>query len=217
MRIVIVGASTLGVATARMLLQRGDEVVIIDRDKARIDSLAETVDCGFVLGDGSKPAILREAGPGHADALLCLADHDQDNILAALVGRSLGYPRVVPRIEDPEFEYICVELGLTDTIVPIQAAARTLADTLSGFDIIELASFIRGDVRFFPFVAREDDAVAVADLDLPADSAVICLYRGDQLIFPKPDTKIEKADEAVLVTHSRNLPALRERWGKKES
>jgi trk system potassium uptake protein TrkA len=212
MRIIIVGASTLAVSTARILLKRGHEVVIVEQDKARIDALAETLDCGFVQGDGSKPAILREVGPSDADALLCLTNHDQANILSALVGRSLGFERVIPKIEDPEFEHICVELGLSDTIIPVQAISRTLADTLEGLDILELATFIRGEVRFFPFVATEQDAGPVEELGLPSDTSVICLYRGDDFIIPEAGTKIAKGDEAVLITHSRNLPELRERW-----
>ena len=94
--------------------------------------------------------------------------------------------------------------------------ARTLADTLAGLDILELATFIRGEVRFFPFVAREEDAGPVKDLDLPSDSGVICLYRGEEFVIPKADTKIAKGDEGVLITHSRNLPDLRERWGKQD-
>lgn len=214
MRVVIVGASTLAVSTATILLRRGHEVVIVEREKERIDALADTLDCGFVHGDGSKPAILAEVGPKNADALLCLTDQDQENILSALVGRSLGFPRVVPKIEDPEFEHICVELGLSDTIIPVRAMARTLADTLAGLDILELATFIRGEVRFFPFAAREEDIGPVEDLGLPSDTGVMCLYRGDKFILPKAGTKIAKGDEGVLITHSRNLPDLRKRWGK---
>lgn len=214
MRIVIVGASSLAVSTAAILLQRRHEVVIVERNKETIDSVTQILDCGIVHGDGSKPAILRETGPGDADALLCLTNHDQDNILAALVGRSLGFPRVVPKIEDPEYEHICVELGLSDTIIPVQAIARTLADTLAGLDILELATFIRGEVRFFPFAARDEDVGRVEELDLPSDARVICIYRKDGFIIPEPDTKIAKGDEGVLITHSRNLPALREKWSK---
>lgn len=214
MRIVIVGAGSLAVSTAAILLRRGHEVVIVERDKERIDTVAETLDCGFVHGDGSKPAILRETGPAQSDALLCLTNHDQDNILAALAGRSLGFARVVPKIEDPEYEHICVELGLSDTIIPVQAIARTLADTLAGLDILELATIIRGEVRFFPFVAREEDAGTVGDMDLPADTRIICIYRKDGFIIPEHDTKIAKGDEGVLITHSRHLSALRKRWGE---
>ncbi|HAF56227.1 MAG TPA: potassium transporter, partial [Thauera sp.] len=55
MRAVFVGAGALSVTTARRLLERGHEVVVIDRDKARIEALSAELDCGFLHGDGSTP------------------------------------------------------------------------------------------------------------------------------------------------------------------
>lgn len=214
MKIVIIGASNLAVSTIQILLGRGHDVILVERDKGRIDTLAEDLDCGFIHGDGSRPAILREAGAVDEATLLCLTNHDQDNILAALVGRTLGFRRVIPKIEDPEFDHICVELGLTDTIVPAQSVARTLADMLTGIDALEMATYIRGEVRFFPFVVRETEVGPATDLELPDKTALICLYRGEDFLIPKPDTKLKKGDEGVLITHSRHLPALRERWGE---
>lgn len=54
-------------------------------------------------------ALLREADPSRTDFLFCLTGNDQTNILASLAGRSLGYGRVVPKIDDPEFEHLCIE------------------------------------------------------------------------------------------------------------
>jgi len=64
-----------------MLIQQKHDVVIIEKDKARIDELSREFDCGFLQGDGSRPKLLREAGPEDTDALLCLTDDDQDNKL----------------------------------------------------------------------------------------------------------------------------------------
>ena len=63
MRVVFIGASSLAVVTAKLMRERGEEVVIIEHDKDHIDALTEELDCGFLHGDGSKPAILREADP----------------------------------------------------------------------------------------------------------------------------------------------------------
>ena len=79
MRAVFIGASSLAVMTARYLLQQGHEVIIIERDKPRIDSLTDQLDCGFLHGDGSKPSILRDTNPSQTDVLFCLTDHDQAN------------------------------------------------------------------------------------------------------------------------------------------
>ncbi|MGR9101350.1 MAG: potassium channel family protein, partial [Gammaproteobacteria bacterium] len=137
MKVVFIGASSLALATAELLLRVGHEVVIIENDKSVIDELMEKIDCVFVHGNGSKPAILKETEPASIDVLFCLTKSDEANIIASLVARSLGVKRVITRIEDPEFEHICVELGLNDTIIPTLTNARYLANMASGRNILE--------------------------------------------------------------------------------
>ena len=177
MRVVFVGAGTLALMTARFLLKRGHEVVIIERDKAIIQELPQQLDCGILHGDGSKPAILREADPGNTDMLFCVTGSDQANILAALVGRSLGFERVVAKIDDPELEHICIELGLEDTIIPARTIARHLADMCEGRDPLEISTMIRDEARVLSFVVRESQQGSIADLKLPDHSRVVCVYR----------------------------------------
>jgi len=212
MRVAIIGASALAVATAHDLIKHGHDVIMIEKDKEKIASLSEQIDCGFIKGDGTKPAILREADPKGTDILFCLTDIDQDNILASLVGRSLGFAKVVPKIEDPEYEHICLELGLDETIIPDSAIARMLADMVTGQTMPELSTIVRGEVRFFMFVAREEDAGPVESLDLPDKTRVVCVYRDGDFLLPSAKSKLKADDEIVLITHSDALELLRARW-----
>ncbi len=212
MRAVFVGAGSLAVMTARHLLKRGHEVVMIDRNKDRVEELAEELDCGFLHGDGSKPALLREADPEKTDFLFCFTENDQTNILASLAGRSLGYGRVVPKIEDPEFEHLCIELGLEDVIIPERTTGRYLADMFEGHDHMEIIALIKGEARVFSFVAREEDEKPINELDLPSDSRVMFFYRDEKFTLPEPDSKLKQGDEVVLISDSRHIKELRERW-----
>ena len=63
MRVALVGAGSVAVRLARLLMQRGQDVVIVDCDKERIEELSDTLDCGFLKGDGSNPAVLKDVGP----------------------------------------------------------------------------------------------------------------------------------------------------------
>lgn len=213
MRAVFVGASSLAVMTARFLLRRRHEVVIIERNKERIESLAGELDCGFLLGDGSKPALLREADPERTAVLFCLTGNDQANILASLVGRSLGFARIVTKIDDPEFEHICIELGLEDMIIPSRTIGRYLADLFQGMNLLDLSGVIKDEARIFTFVARHDDELPVDELKLPARSRLVCLYRGGKFVPLQDDSRLQEDDEVVLITHADNLPELHERWG----
>lgn len=215
MRSVFIGASDLTILTAQQLLKSGHEVVVIEKDKDRIEELSSEIGTGFIHGDGSKPAILREADPAATDFLFCLTDNDQNNILAALVGRSLGYQRVVTRIQDPSYEHICIELGLTDVIVPNYTIARYLADMCAGQNPLELSALIKGDARIFSFVAREEDEGLLTDLDVPQDSQVIFFYRNDKFMLPETNTALQKGDEVIVIAHRKALPELEARWNPK--
>lgn len=212
MRAVFLGASSLSLMAARLLLKRGHEIVIIDQDKDVVTSLPDELDCGVLHGDGSKPAILREADPEQTDVFFCLTGNDQTNIIASLVGRSLGFKRVVTKIVDPEYEHICIELGLEDTIIPSRTIGRYLADMFEGLDLLELSTMIRDEARVFSFIVKEDEEGAVGELDLPEASRVICIYRDTVFVVPDEDTKLRKNDEVVLITHRKNLETLKRKW-----
>lgn len=212
MKIVFIGAGATSVNTARQLAHRGHDVILIDKDKGRIDSLTDQLDCGFILGDGTRPNILREVDAATAHVIFCMTANDQANILASLVARSLGCPKVITKIEDPEFEHIAIELGLENIIVPARTIGRFLADMAEGQDIFELSSIIKGEARVFSFVVNESLEGPVSTLELPDNTRLICIYRGGDFILPDEDMKVKNEDEVVLITHSKQIPLLRERF-----
>jgi trk system potassium uptake protein TrkA len=215
MRTVFVGAGKVSIETAKALIKKGHEVIIIEIDKAKIDELSEEMDCSFLQGDGSHPNLLREVNPEQTDFLFCLTDSDQANVIASLVGRSLGFNRVVTSIGDPQFEGICRELGLKDTIIPSRTISRYLEDMVGGGKNVELFTVIKDEARFFTFTATEEDAVAAKDLKLPADAKVICYYRDGKFSHADEKTIFRIGDEIVILTHSKNMPELEERWQPK--
>lgn len=208
MKAVFVGANSTAIMTAKSLLARNHEVIIIERDKEKIDTISTEIDCGFLHGDGSKPSLLRETNPEETDVLYCLTGQDQTNIIASLVGRSLGFTKVVTKIEDPGYEHICMELGLEATIIPSRTIGRHLADMFEGRDLLELSIMFRYDASTFSFVAQEKHVGAMHEVTLPKASRIICIYRNEKLIVPEEDEQIELGDEVIVITHQKNLEAL---------
>jgi trk system potassium uptake protein TrkA len=215
MRVVLLGASQVAIRAAELFIQRGYEVVIIETDRGKIDALAQELDCSFLHGDGSKPNLLKEADPQRSDFLFCLTNNDQNNIIASLVGRSLGYTRVVTRIQDPAFEPICLDLGLEDIIIPSRTIARYLMDMVAGVGIPDISTMLKGEARLFSFIVTKEEAKPIAELDLPKGARAICYYRQGKFILPEKDSVLVAEDEVVVLTHSDNLAALQERFKPK--
>ena len=217
MRIVFFFFFPMNFLTAHSLTKQGHEIIIIEVNKEKIDRLSDELDCSFVQGDASKPAILSQVNPKDCDFLFCLTDSDQVNIITALLGRSMGFKRVVPSIEDDELQQLCSELKLEDTIIPVRTMSQYLENMVIGLDNIELSTILKHDARLFTFVAGKKEANKMSELDLPEDTKVVFFYRDDQFNFVNEETSLKKGDEVVILTHSKNLTDLNERWAPKQT
>lgn len=217
MRIVFSGASPIAIAAARQLIDQGHDIIVIEVNKQKIDQISEKLDCGFLHGDAGKPAILSQVDPKQCDFLFCLTDNDQANIITSLLGRSMGFNRVITGIEDDAYVPLCDELGLEDTIVPTRAMSQHLGNIVAGLDNIELSTLLRCHARFFSFTAGNQDQIGFDELDLPDMARAIYYYRDDAFYFVDDDGRIEEGDEIVILTHAKHLPELSERWRPKEA
>ncbi len=216
MRIVFSGAGSSTIMAARSLIEKGCEVIIIDVDKKKIDELAEDMDCSFLHGDSGKPSILREVDPKNCDFLFCLTGKDEANIITSLLGRSLGFKRVVTSIEDPDLENMCREIGLEDIVIPARSISRHIVDMVRGLENIEWSTLLKGEARFFSFVAGKDEAVDASDLELPEGAEFIYYYRENKFFLIDEKTRFKKDDEIIILTYADNLAELSERWDQSQ-
>lgn len=209
MRIVIIGGSKFGTATAERLIEQGHEVVIIDRDRARLERLAETLDCGMVEGDGTSPSVLREARASEDDVLIALTNASDDNILAALVGRSVGFARVIPQIISPELMEVCTELELTDTITPHATVARSLCRALEDHAEVSETLNLSNELRLKRIVMPEGwETTDLASLELPKNCRPIARIREEVETLATPESDLRAGDQLLVALATDSIEAL---------
>ncbi len=211
MKFVLIGSNALTLATARMLLDEGFEVVLVERDKNRIDELSEQIDCGLLHGDGGSPEVLEQVDPHSTSALFSLLNNQQTNIIVALVAHSLKFNRVIPLVSEAIFEHICTELGLEDTVAPNRAVARHLVNMIKGEKSLELSALIHEDAEVYSFIVTENEAGPLADFALPKGCRIICLYRDEKLVLPEETDDLQLDDEVLLITRADRLSELKKR------
>lgn len=209
MRFVFIGSNPITLSTARMMLEEGFDVVIIERDKDRAEELTDMFDCGILHGDGSAPEILEQADPQSTTALFSLLDNEQTNIIVALLARSLKFKRVIPLVSDSIFEKICTELGLEDTVAPNREVARNLINMIKGEKNLDLSALIHLDAEVYSFIVTENEAIQFSEFELPQDYRIICIYRNDKMLLPHETESLVEDDEVLLITHTEHLPALK--------
>jgi trk system potassium uptake protein TrkA len=215
MRIVFSGASLTAIVTARHLIRQGHDVAIIEVDKDKIDDISEEMDCSFLLGNAGTPDVLEQVDPQQCDFLFCLTDDDHANIITSLLGRSMGFSRVITGIQDASLVSLCNELGLDDTIIPTRTISRHLCNIVEGLDSIELSTLLRGSARLFSFKATKNDQCRIDELELPDKARVIFYYRDDRFFFADGEDNIHDGDELIILTDYEHLAELNERWNPK--
>lgn len=211
MRITVLGASRFGIAATRRLIERGHEVVLIERDRERIDELAETLDCGMLHGDGTLPHILQETYGDGSDGFMALTNTDNVNILAAAVARSIDYPRVITQLTRLELLPIIDQLGLGETITPHETVARSLVDAFEQRDRVSTVGALQNQLRLtLVTVPARFEVTAFSAIDLPQSVAGIARIRGSDEVPLSSEVDVRPHDQLLLRVAAREHDALLE-------
>src|SRR2546423_13045970 len=84
---IVIGGGKVGYYLSRDLLERGDEVTLVEKDGSRADWLEGQLGSIVMRGDGDEMAFLRSTGIERADAVLAGAGDDEEKLGGALLGQ----------------------------------------------------------------------------------------------------------------------------------
>ncbi|HSR32027.1 MAG TPA: TrkA family potassium uptake protein [Anaerolineae bacterium] len=188
---------------ARLFSLRGHKVTIVNPHPAEAQMLSRQVKATVILGDGSDPAVLEEAGARQADIVLSLTPYDPDNLVACQIAQKLyGVPRTLALVNDPDNEEVFRRLGITEVF----SATRVIGSLIEGqtvFDeIIHLFPADEGRLYVTEVVLDEESPVAdqaLQDLTLPQDSLVVAIIRDGQVVVPTGQDRVRPNDRLILI------------------
>ncbi len=131
MYIIVIGCGRVGAELSQVLASEGHNVVVIDKNNTAFVQLGEGFNGMTIQGSGFDEETLKEAGIEKADAVACVTDKDNVNIVSAQVAKKVfGVQRVIARIYDPKKEETYDELGL-DVIGGTSLVARLIKEHLT--------------------------------------------------------------------------------------
>lgn len=214
MKIIIVGCGKVGYTLAKTLTEEKHNVIVIDKEKARVDIIQNDIDCMGVVGNGAIQSVLFEAEVDKADFVIAVTSSDEINILTCMIARKSSKCRTIARIRNPEYakqiEYIMKELDISTTINPEQAAAREITRIIRYSNSISSDSFFKGRLNLLKVKIPDDSKVIGHKLNTVSSilncSVLICVIeRGDEIIIPSGDSTVEKDDKIFFVADHDNV------------
>ena len=104
MKILIGGAGNVGRSIVAYLSQANNDIIVVDTDKDKLESIAKEFDVQTVEGSISHPGIQEKIDAKNADILIAVTDNDEVNLIACQVGYSLfQIPKKIARVDSEYF------------------------------------------------------------------------------------------------------------------
>ena len=82
MKIIIIGAGQVGGTLAENLVGERNDITLIDTNAETLHELQDKMDLQVVVGNGSHPDVLKQAGAEDAELVIAVSSDDATNMLA---------------------------------------------------------------------------------------------------------------------------------------
>jgi len=201
-RAILIGHNEISSKLAVSLANKGIEVRIIEKDKEEAEKAAAGLDGTLVLqGDATNEEILDEAGVEETDYLIALTEDDETNVLISLLAKEKGVSRVVALIQKPHYRKVIRKIGIDTVINPRSSMVDEVVSRIHQKDLLDINILEGGQGRMMEFVATKKTRLVgqpLAKLKLPKETLIGAILRGEQLIIPRGNTRIQADDHVVI-------------------
>ncbi|MDR1677349.1 MAG: Trk system potassium transporter TrkA [Deltaproteobacteria bacterium] len=219
MKVIVAGAGEVGYNIAERLSRDKVDVVLIDSDQSRLDTVVDTLDVQTILGSAAHPGVLSQAGLEESDLLVAVTSSDEINVLACRVSQLMA-PEVrrAARIRDPLL-YQAVNtsdlregLGLSYVIDPTSLTVDNILDFLALPGAVDVINVGSGQIKFVGLrLPRQHPAVGKNLSEVLPRSAgnnllVVAIYRHHQILIPTGNTVLSARDLLYMAVTSEHLP-----------
>jgi trk system potassium uptake protein len=214
MRIVIIGAGEIGFQVAQRLSMENKDVVIIDKNPEAIKRINDHLDVQTILGSGSSPVLLEQAGIQKAVLFLAVTDSDEINLTACFFARALA-PDITKLARVRNQEYVHYKSALTREILniahvinPDQEVVRSLERMMEIPGALEVNYFASGKVQLIGVrVCVDSPLIGLRLMDIPERHRdnrfiVAAIVRDEELLIPTGQDAIRKEDIVYFICES---------------
>jgi trk system potassium uptake protein TrkA len=217
LKVVIVGAGEVGFHVASRLSHENKDVVVIDKDGDAIRRISDNIDVQVILGSGSSPVSLEDAGIKEAEILLAVTNSDETNLVACLVANIISpYTKKLARIRNADFDkYHAIfrdHAPHIDTLInPEIEVVKTIDRLMNMPGAVDVGKFANGRVKFIGINLDKEARLAGSRLDeIPAllgkqGPLIAAVIRDEELIIPSGDDRLMPGDLVYFISEEDKI------------
>ncbi|WP_436717293.1 Trk system potassium transporter TrkA [Roseiconus lacunae] len=207
MRVLTLGAGTVGHWIADVLCRRRHDVTVIDTDAERVRQIDSELDVRAIHGNAAHSSVLFQADVFSADICLAVTGDDEANVVSASMAKALGARRSIARVYAPVFREASTfdyqtHFGIDSLLSLEQLSAFELVRAIRNPDAIPLEHFARGHLEVYE-VEVESKASAVGvrlrELRLPGSVRIGSIQRDGEMWIASAEDEIHGGDRISMI------------------
>lgn len=230
MRIIICGAGRVGFGIARRLSGEKNDVTVIDQSKDLIRTISERLDVRGVVGNGSYPDVLAEAGAREADMIIAVTYSDEVNMIASQIAHTLfNVPTKIARIRaagylDPRYSDLFGRhhMPIDVIISPEREVSEAIMQRMATPGAFETKAFVDGKVWAVGVKLKEDCPILnsplrqVASLFPDLKITIVLIKRDDKIWRAHAEDQLFVGDEIYFIADRNDVSRALEIMGRTE-
>ncbi len=207
---LIVGGGRVTDYLLTRLMQLHVRVKVIEINPENADRLAfKYPKAEIALGDGTRQAMLNEEHLTEYDALITLTGIDEENILTSIYAARCGVKKTITKVNRTDLLKVLDKAGLQAIITPQRLIADHIVrfirsrDNAQGSNVTAFYRLAEDRVEILQFAVRETSRAGrtlLSKLSIKPGALVVCIMRGEQLIFPGGVNKLLPGDDVIVAT-----------------
>jgi trk system potassium uptake protein TrkA len=218
MKIVILGAGTVGTWVADLLCQRRHSVTVVDVDPVHTRRINEELDVRALTGEASHASVLFQADVMGADLCLAVTGDDEANIVAASMAKAMGARRAIARVYAPVFRDLSTfdyqrHFGIDRMLSLEHLSATELAHHVRMPDAFTVETFARGTIEVHEIVVGKKRRLAdvpLREIKLPKGVRIGSIHRDDRLWIAGADDRLQVGDRITVIGRREDVDEVRD-------
>lgn len=204
MRIIIVGGGKVGRYLINDLSKKGHEVILVEQKEEKCNMIGDKYDINVICGDGSEKEVLEKAKIEEVDVLLAVTKNDQNNlVICQLAERQFEVPQTFTTVNTPGNEKLFDWLGVNVAVSSASILSALVDQEVAVQDLKGILAKDQDELKMIRLIVNDNSPVInkkLNEIDLPLESVLVTILRGDKPIVPRGNTKILSGDLIVTLT-----------------
>ena len=217
-KVIISGGSDTAIYVARLLLDMGIDVKIIEISEERCEYLSSELPNAIIInGDTSDQNILLEEGLEKCDAFISLNSIDEENIIYSIFASLHGVPKVITKINHMDMDGITEKLNIDTIITPHQIATNQIVKYVRAMQNSESSScaavyqFENEQFEMLEFNVKSEFIgrdIKIKDLKLKPNILILAILRDKNIIIPNGWDEIKFRDTVIVIDGNNEVKKL---------